>query len=107
MIVEIDLSPDGTIPILGMIPVHMTIERRHHSWYVAACSVDFGNGITRLLPPTRSFKTETAAVNFMKRMVLRDLHRHERPETGTDIECQVKRLSLTTAAFDIKMDQLA
>ena len=93
--------------MLGMIPVHMTIERRHQGWYVEACSVDFGNGITRLLPPTRSFKTETAAVNFVKRMVLRDLQRHGRPGTGTDIECHLKRLSLNTAAFDIKMDQLA
>lgn len=93
--------------MLGKIPVHVTIEHRQHSWYVTACSVDFGNGMTRLLPPTRSFISETEAVNFMKRLVLRDLQRHGRPETGPDIDCQVKTLSLNAATCDMKMDQPA
>ena len=93
--------------MLGKIPLHVTIEHKQRSWYITACSVDFGNGITLLLPPTRSFISETAAVNFVKRMVLRDLQRHGRPETGLDIDCQVRSRSLNTATCDITMDQPA
>jgi hypothetical protein len=96
-----DLAPKGMSPMRNMIPVHLTIGHRHQAWYVAACSVDFGNGITRLIPPTRSFISETAAVNFVKRVVLRALRDQGRLATGSDLECHVKSLAPSTVACDM------
>ena len=82
-----DTAPKGMIPMRNMIPAHITVRHSHQAWYIVACSVDSGNGITRLAPPERSFISEKAAVNFAKRMVLHQLQRQGRPELDTEREC--------------------
>jgi len=73
-----------------VVQVEITIEQKHHAWSIVACKADFGKDIVRLVSPTRTFTSQEAAVNFVKRMVLRDLRHRGRPETGTDIKSQVK-----------------
>jgi len=82
------------LPTHRSIQIQMTIEHKAGAWCIAASSVDFGNGLTRLVPPTRDFISEQAAVNYVKRIVLRHLRHQGRPETGTDIDCQVQTRSL-------------
>jgi hypothetical protein len=93
-----DVDLKGVNHMGTMIPVEITVRQRYQDWYIAACGVDLGNGITRLVPPTRRFISQTAAVNFAKRMVLCHLKCQGRPVLGTDLDCEVKSLTLDTAA---------
>ena len=80
------------------IPVQITVRHMHPGWCIAACSVDMGDGFTRLVPPTRRFISEIAAVNFAKRMVMCHIRYQGRSVLGTDLDCRVENLTLGTAA---------
>ena len=59
-----------------MVHMTMTIEHRsHRGWHIVACEVDSDHGIIKPTLPIRRFISQLAAVNFMKRAVLRELQR--------------------------------
>jgi hypothetical protein len=75
-----------------MIAVQITVQRREDDWYIRSCTADFGHGLVRrLAAPMRRFQSQHAAVNFMKRLVLREARILGRQETGSDIVCQVRQ----------------
>ena len=66
------------ISLSEVAPPHdtMTIEHRsHRGWHIVTCEVDSNHGIIKLALPIRRFISQLAAVNFMKRAVLRELQR--------------------------------
>jgi len=49
------------LPTHRSIQIQMTIEHKAGAWCIAASSVDFGNGLTRLVPPTSRLYIRTSS----------------------------------------------
>ena len=74
-----------------MVTVNIVLQHTRHAWYVIAYHANFADGShdPLPLPPTRMFITEKAAINYVRRVVLRRLNLVRKDATGTDIVSHV------------------
>ena len=74
-----------------MVTITITLEHRHHAWFVGECDIREHTKSSLLHPlPTRQFMSQLAATNYVKRMVLSRLKVDKHDATGADIACRMK-----------------
>ena len=74
-----------------MVTITITLEHRHHAWFVVECEIWEHATSSRLHPlPTRQFMSRLAATNYVKRLVLGRLKVVKHDATGADIACRVE-----------------
>jgi len=74
-----------------MVKVTVTLEYKHHAWYVVGCEIgESAKAFGFYALPARKFMSEAAATNYVKRMVLSCLKANKNDATGADITCCVE-----------------